>query len=652
MNWVCLDFETFYSKEYGLRALTTEAYVRGDQFDPIMVAIRAQGWTKTNWYGKPDIAQALKALRLEEKAVICHHAHFDGLILEHYYGIKPARYMCTLSMGRAVLGNQLKLSLASLADHFNLAAKSVPYDLFIGKHFEELPEAVLNELGAGACHDVDLTIQILQYLMAGYTSPTLRPMEAFPAEELALIDQTVRMFTRPRIIGDTQMYGALWEREQKATDDLLIELELLPADVYTMVPTSQKEAQEAARKTLRSDDRFAEMLAAEGVEGAQKITPAGNVKYAFAKTDTFMQDIMEDGPQDPGADEWAPGQDRVFMLVQARLKAKSNLEQTRAERLGWMSTRGPMCVYINYCGALTLRDSGGDKVNQQNEKRGSPLRKAKAAPKGYLVGTVDASQVEARFLDTIVGENGAVQAWRDKVDQYCVHASSFYGFEVTPADKPRRGLGKLMKLSCGYGAGEYSIIATARKGTYGPPLKLTLEEGLRGKNIYRGAHPAVVGSWGDGSTLLRLMSRFEKFDFFAPYEILVDEARGLRRIVLPNGMHLIYDSLEWYVDEDGDKYWRVRTRKGWAKLYGSKIIEHCIQSISRVHTMQVAVRVERETGLWPWLRNHDELAYLVPDNQYAEPIMVWINEQMRTPPSWLPQIPLDAEWTLGERYEK
>lgn len=649
MDWVCLDFETYFTQEYGLgtNKLTTEQYVRDKRFDPIMCAVRCKGWNQTNCFDKPDVPHALKSLRLEEKTVICHHAHFDGLILEHYYGIKPARYICTLSMGRGVLGNHLKLGLASLAEHFGLKPKSVPYDLFKGKHYEELLPAELSMVAEGACDDVDITLDILRFLMAGYVSTTSRPMQEFPPEELQLIDQTVRMFTRPRIIGDTALYAELWRDEQQATDKLLVELGLLSPGAEH-IPA----ARELAAKRLRSDEQFAYLLEQEGVEPPEKITAKGNVKYAFAKTDSWMQDIVENAALEPDADAWSPGQERVELLVQARLKAKSNLEQTRAERLGWMSTRGAMCVYINYAGALTLRDSGGDKVNWQNQRRGSKLRKANMAPKGFLVGTVDASQVEARFLDTIVGENDAIEAWRQKRDIYSEIATEFYGFDVTKAMKPERGLGKLVKLSSGYGAGHNSLIHTARKGTYGPPLKLTLEEGIKAKDLYRNRHPAVVGSWGDGSTLIRLMHRFEHFDFFEPFEILVDEANGYRRIVLPNGMHLVYDSLEWYVNEEGDKYWRVRTRRGWSKLYGSKIIEHCIQAISRVHTMQVATLVERESGLWPWLRNHDELAYLIPDNQYAEPTMQWVTNHMRTPPKWLPHIPLDAEYTIGERYEK
>ena len=51
---------------------------------------------------------------------------------------------------------------------------------------------------------------------------------------------------------------------------------------------------------------------------------------------------------------------RVRALAEARLAAKSNIVQTRSERLGWMSTRGEMCVYLAYCAAHTTRWGGGD----------------------------------------------------------------------------------------------------------------------------------------------------------------------------------------------------------------------------------------------------------------------------------------------------
>jgi len=50
----------------------------------------------------------------------------------------------------------------------------------------------------------------------------------------------------------------------------------------------------------------------------------------------------------------------------------------------------------------------------------------------------------------------------------------------------------------------------------------------------------------------------------------------------------IYDTLEFHrpdPDEEvkefeRDGYWRVRTRKGWDKLYSGKLVEHLIQGLA------------------------------------------------------------------------
>ena len=40
MNLIVIDFETYYSKEYGLKKYTTEEYVRDEQFETIGVAVK------------------------------------------------------------------------------------------------------------------------------------------------------------------------------------------------------------------------------------------------------------------------------------------------------------------------------------------------------------------------------------------------------------------------------------------------------------------------------------------------------------------------------------------------------------------------------------------------------------------------------------
>ena len=112
---VVLDFETYYGPEYTLSKMTTEAYIRDDRFETIMVGIK-EGSKPAYWVPQPDVHGALLSLRLHECAVIAHHAHFDGLILSHHYGLTPGMWIDTLSMARVVHGSKGGNSLAKLAE--------------------------------------------------------------------------------------------------------------------------------------------------------------------------------------------------------------------------------------------------------------------------------------------------------------------------------------------------------------------------------------------------------------------------------------------------------------------------------------------------------------------------------------------------------
>ena len=49
MNILTIDFETYYDKQYSLSKLTTEAYIRDDQFEVIGVAVKQSGG-ETQWF--------------------------------------------------------------------------------------------------------------------------------------------------------------------------------------------------------------------------------------------------------------------------------------------------------------------------------------------------------------------------------------------------------------------------------------------------------------------------------------------------------------------------------------------------------------------------------------------------------------------------
>jgi hypothetical protein len=439
------------------------------------------------------------------------------------------------------------------------------------------------------------------------------------------------MFTEPVLQADVSLLAETWEKEEKRRRAMYSSLQV-------------------TGEQLRSDEFFASLLREAGVEPETKTTEKGNVKYAFARSDWFMKDLAEDPDKD------------VRALVEARLGAKSSILQTRAETFADMAGRGPLPVYLRYCGAATLRFAGADGSNFTNLKRQdpdsprepSPLRRAIMAPDGYLLAPVDLSQIECRVLSYLAGQWDAVEEFRRGDDPYINLAAAAYGYPVTREMKTERGTGKQLKLSCGYMSAAATIRRTARLGIYGPPVTIDLETAEWWKNLYRNRNPAIVQFWRTANRMLARLAGGEPLQW-GP--LLVKD----RRIFLPNGTSMIYDTIEYHrpTEEEKEKlaeinwggYWRVLRRDGWKTLHGGVITQHICEAVSRVIVTQAMVRLRR-LGYRTLNVPHDELLLLIPrDGREEEHLQVCIGEMQRDVP-WLPGLPLACEGALCERYEK
>ena len=186
VHFVCLDFETFFDTKTAIlsRRMTTEAYVRDPRFRAHGLAIKAPTLlgSQTKWVQAAHLPELFASLPWNDILLLCHHSQFDGLILAHHYGIKPRLWACSLSMARLLLGNHIRVGLDSLASHFGLAAKTVPYREFDGLQWEQMSLGLRERLAAGAIHDVDLTAQIFGQHLA----------PCFPRSEYAMVDMTVQ----------------------------------------------------------------------------------------------------------------------------------------------------------------------------------------------------------------------------------------------------------------------------------------------------------------------------------------------------------------------------------------------------------------------------------------------------------------------------
>jgi DNA polymerase len=328
--------------------------------------------------------------------------------------------------------------------------------------------------------------------------------------------------------------------------------------------------------------------------------------------------------------------ERVRALAEARIGTKSSNVQTRAAALGWMSRRGPLCVYLKYFGAATARWSGGDGSNFQNFKRGHDLRKAIRAPAGRRFAIIDLAQIECRLLNWLAGQEDVIERFRDSADPYVNLASLFYGRQITRADAAERGTGKQGELSCGYGCGWKKFQKVAALGTYGPSVTLTDMDAMRAVALYRQTHQNVVQYWKECELMLQRLAdpRYEGVAWGPMW--VADQA-----IKLPNGVKLRYDALE---QRDGE--WQLKTREGWQKMYGAKLAQNICEGLARTIFSDALLRLP---VLKLVMMSHDEAVFLLHDD--ADDIE-FILDEFKRPPSWAPDLPLDAEGHLSEVYSK
>ncbi|MDE2100310.1 MAG: hypothetical protein KGL39_23870 [Patescibacteria group bacterium] len=624
MRFIVIDLESYFDSEYTFKKLSTEEYVRHPKFGLHGAAIKEAANQPAYWLDEPHLRHWLNQQNWTDIFLVSHHAQWDHFALSWHYDVHPKMSGCTLSMARLLLGNHLSVSLDAVRKHFKMPLKTTPYNLFIGKRWNEMVPQVQQLVAEGACDEVESIWKIFGILY-----------QQFPKEELEVIDTIIKMFSEPVLRADIDMLGKIWSDESTKKEKIMQALGVTEAE-------------------LQSADHFAALLRVEGVEPETKQGKKKSI-YCFAKTDQFMRDLQESE------------NDRIRTLAEARLGAKSTIMQTRAETFGWMACRGPLPVYLFYAGAGTLRPSGGDGSNFLNLKRRSPIRPALMAPKGYLLGPVDASQIEFRVCCYLAGQEDMIELLRKGGDPYVTLASLFYGEKIYKPSQndPRkhememkRGAGKQGRLMCIYGSAGPKFRATAKAGLYGPPIDMTLEEANRYVSITRADMPAIcdkkLGYWAKCNNRMLPALAVGRTEQFGPLTIKD------HRIFLPNGAMMIYDTLEWHIpqpdeenvkDFEWDGFWRMRTRSGWKKMWGSKLTQNICEAVSRVIVSQAMIRIKRmgfRALNWPY----DELLLLIPDNGHAEEnLQACMNEMKRTP-DWLPNIPLDCEGSLGERYSK
>ena len=610
---VTLDYETYFGKDYTLSGkINTSEYVRDDRFHVHGVAIK-KGNGKTLWYTGRNIALALKEIDWSKTAMIGHNTAFDGFITSEIYGHKPAFYVDTLSMSRATRGHATRHDLDTVAKAFGHGGKVKRDALANTKDKVQLTKDEEAKLGGYAVDDVDDTYRIFWDMYPHV-----------PDDELRLIDITMRMFCDPVLEIDIPRVKAELENELGAKAAALLRSGAQVDD-------------------LMSNDKFARLLQAAGAQLPQKISPStGKLTYAFAKSDLAFQDLMKND------------NDKIRALCEARLKVKSTIGETRANRFLEAGRDGmKLPILLNFSGAHTHRWSGGNKMNLQNLKRGGELRRSILAPKGHVVVVADSAQIEARVLAWLSQQMDIVNAFATKQDVYKLMASVIYNVPVEDVTKDQRFIGKICVLGLGYGMGPQKLQQTLKQGTMGPPVDISEDECRRIVGIYRQKNWKIKAFWKKMDQVITNMTLgIESKE--GPLEI------GKGFIRLPNGMFLQYFGLHGTAEITRDDLVMTETtyltRTGRTKLYGGLLTENVVQALARIvitdQWMKIKARVikERVFHRSPVVGQvHDELICCVP-TAAAEDMKAIMLEEMHRAPPWAEGLPVACEADIAERY--
>lgn len=645
---LCIDFETKYcSKTYTLKKMTNEEYIRSPRFKSWGAAVHWVGdEAPPVYYRTPALMPVLAAIDWSTTAVLAHNAQFDVAILAWHFGHYPAMIFDTLSMARARRGVEGGNSLAQLALDLDLPAKGKAIHSTDG--LEELPEQIHNELADYCVHDTWLCERIFEYFVSD-----------FPRKELGVIDMTLQMYVKAMLRLDTDILTQAIAQEKLAREALLSRLKI-------------------DESALASNDKFAEILRMVGVEPpTKKSKTTGKTAWAFAKNDAMFQALINSDNED------------VALLCEARLKVKSTLERTRAQRFLDIAGRGTLPIPLTYFGAHTGRWSAakGSNINLQNLKRGSFLRHAILAPDGCSFVVGDLSQIEVRVLAALSDNQPVLDAFHSGDDVYAVFGREMFSVpELTKESHPvLRQSAKSALLGAGYGLGAFNFAAQLLTGFLGaPPLRYDTEmarqvgvaprdydnfvryepfvekalaiprlctdeeiivHAITAKKIidkFRAVSPAVVDFWADMDALIERSLYGGEVVQYKCLEFSKEQ------IKLPSGMCLQYRNLRQVQNEETKRWeWVFDLGRKTKKLWGGIITENVCQAVARCVMSDAMLRINKK--VFVALTVHDEIV-TVARSADADRVKAFVRAEMTKPVPYLPGMPLDASIESGVSY--
>ena len=657
MQLITLDFETYWDTHHTLTKMSPTQYIMHPETEIQSVSIKVGSKPTYVLFGEDKIRDHLQNdFDWQDSMALGHNmSGFDAMILAWRFGVNPKMYACTAAMARS----QYSKTGVSVGGKFltGVSLKKIAAELRVGQKLsleatntkgKKLKDFTPDELRAMEEYnkvDTDLCYEVFRKLY-----------HDFPQQEMHLIDMTTRMLTDPKFKLDfARVDQALLDVKAEKRQSLLDLATTLGISEHLGVPEMVAEAmetgtpapiEEKVRAVLASAARFGSLLGELGVETPMKKSPTNPDKMtpALAKTDDAF--IALQNHENP----------LVAAAARARLEVKSTILETRLEAFQAAATacNGFLPVPLKYAGADTTGRWSGEQYNMQNlpridSKKAKPsdaLRMSLLAPEGHKVIVADLSGIELRvnmFLWKVPYAMELFKASPDKADLYKYFAAhDLYNCAEEEIDKNQRQVGKVSHLGLGFGAGAptFQKVAKLMGG-----VDMDLDESLRVVTAYRDAHGEIVNGWKRFQACLPKIEQgvSEAID---PWGHCITEKNAVR---LPSGRKIHYPGLLKSRDANGKSEWWYGAGRTKARIYAGKGVENLVQALARDVIAEHAITFFKQTKLRPSLMVHDELVYVVPEDDAT----LRLNELqaiMRAGVSWWPELVTWSEGDIADCY--
>ena len=288
------------------------------------------------------------------------------------------------------------------------------------------------------------------------------------------------------------------------------------------------------------------------------------------------------------------------------------------------------------------------------------LRGAYVPAEGHAFAVCDYSGIEARVVAWLAGQEDALDVFRTGADIYRKAAND--------VGSTSRDLGKLLVLSCGFGAGPRRVAIIAQNPPYF--IELSKEEAI--KNVYgwRDANHHIRSLWYEVDDLIRMVLNRHIDDRWiwtntrkVAFRMAIDERlSGSLLMRLPSGRKIVYRNAsidEIINDPDGAswvepviRYDGLDWTKKWTRIrsWGGKFVENMTQAVARDLLAGAVLQLDNDD---------DDLLTTIHDEIIAEPLrsradarLAEMKAVMGVAPQWAYGLPLKAEGAVMARYGK